>query len=457
MDALWSPARQERLRGVVRRASKAFSDADVERLTERVAIWTDAWVQSAAEVDAAARAGDFDAARVAASRACLEVERVEYAALLDGLNAACREPGCQAERVANLDWDLIGAEQSTRACAQPAFHRAYLSTNLARPEAVDALGYFLALEALGEDQRLSRYLTATLARHRAASAFRTRLLLLEARRLVRRSTRPEQALALLDEGLLEAEARGDQLEVAALRITRSDANAQLSRQQEALRDAELALEHTKRALGADHVETALMHGSLAAVALSSASSFETVAAHLDRARVILTRALGPTHPLTARLELAQGQVAASLGDAGGSQRWLTRGTSSTAVAFGAEHLAMSDAVRCNAEAESALGNARTGIALFARALQIDQQILGEAHPRSVALLIRISSAYHALGQRGAALRAAERAQRLLGSLPGNQRRTMAADVCALITSLSAELHRPAGGLPSCELANEAAR
>lgn len=455
MNALWSPARRERLKAAVRSASKAFNDADVERLADRVAIWTDAWVLSASEADAAANDGSLSPAEVSAIRACLGVERAEYAALLDGLNRVCREPGCQAERVANLDWELIGAEQSTRACAQPAFYRAYVSTNLAHPEAVDALGYFLALEALGEDHRLGRYLTATLARHRTRSAFRTRLLLLEARRLVRRSTHPAQALALIDESLLEAEARGDELGVAALRITRSDANHQLSRQRDALKDAQLALEHTERALGADHVETALVRGSLATAMLSSTEPHpEAAAGNLDRARVTLTRALGPTHPLTARIELAQGQVAASLGDPGASQRWLTRGTSSTAVAFGAQHLAMSDAVRCNGEAESALGNGRTGIALFTRALQIDRQILGEVHPRVVTLLIRISRGYRALGRRGAALLAAERAQTLLASLPHYRRRSLAEEVCAL---LSAELRRPAVALPSCELAHDAAR
>ncbi|MEZ4232008.1 MAG: hypothetical protein R3B89_22715 [Polyangiaceae bacterium] len=454
MDTLWSPARRARLSKAVRGASRAFTDDDVARLDERVSTWTDAWVRSAAEVDAAAHAGRLDAAHVAASRACLEVERIEYGALLDGLNRACREPGCQAERVSNLDWQLIEAEQSTRACPQPAFAAAYLESNLAEPEALDTLGHFLALEALGDEARLGRSLEATLARHTSPSPFRTRLLLLEGRRLLRSENRPAEAIVLLDAGLAEANARGDELEAAALRTARSDANHRLLRLPEAQRDAALALEHSERALGSEHVETALARASLGAV--SSELDVERAAIALDRARLTLTRGLGPTHALTARIELALGQLEAHLGDAGASQRWLTRGTSSTAVAFGAQHLAMSDAVRCNAEAESALGNTRTGVALFDRALQIDLRILGQVHPRVASGWAALGASQERAGQPLPALGSYEKSLAVAQRLPEPQRRSLTRDVCTRIARLPAEVH-PAPAAASCADATEAER
>ncbi|MEZ4376320.1 MAG: hypothetical protein R3B07_36280 [Polyangiaceae bacterium] len=495
MTALWSPARQARLRKAVRGASKAFNAHDVERLSDRVLTWTDAWVLSAAEIDSGVADASMSAAEADASRACLEVERVEYAAILDGLNTACRVPGCQAERIADLDWQLIEAEQTTGACTQPAFYRGYLQTNLAEPEALAQQAQFLALEALGDDQRLERYLTATLARHRSVSALRTRLLLLEARRQLRSGTTPASALDLLDEGIAEATGRDDALEVAALRGARSDANQQLSKHAEALSDARIALELTRRALGEEHVATALARASYASVAWCDCDyptppDYGGAERELDLARRTLTRVLGPTHPLTARIELAQGQVAASLGDAGAAQRWLTRGTSSTAVSFGAEHLAMSDAVRCNAKAEGALGNGNASMSLFGRALQLDRQLLGEVHPRVAAgwdalgvsqlrarhftpglasftqsarvyqklgdpsgvvgALLRLSETYRALGQRADALQHLEQAEQLLRGLPEERRDLLGRQVCPWLSALSSELQLPPTRPSSCE-------
>ncbi|MGE0322757.1 MAG: tetratricopeptide repeat protein [Polyangiaceae bacterium] len=495
MNALWSSARQARLRKAVRGASTAFDEQDVERLSGRLLTWTDAWVLSSAEVDSAAARGSMSPAEVAASRACLEVERVEYTAILDALNTLCRAPGCQAQRIADLDWQLVEAEQTTRACTQPAFYRGYRETNLAEPEAIVQQAHFLALEALGDDQRLGRYLTATLARHHSASAFRTRALLLEARRQLRSEATPASALRLPEEGIAEASSRGDALEVAALRSVRSDAHQQLSQFAEALSDARSALELTRRALGEEHVATALARASYASVALCDCDyptppDADDAERELDLARRTLTRVLGPTHPLTARIELAQGQVAASLGDAGAAQRWLTRGTSSTAVSFGAEHLAMSDAVRCNAKAEGALGNVNASMGLFGRALQLDRQFLGEVHPRVAAgwdalgvrqrgakhlmsalasftqsarvyqelgdqralvgALLRISETYRALGQRADALRQAEQAEGLLQGLPEAQSDPLRHQVCTWLGTLHSELQRPPPRLRSCE-------
>ncbi len=403
MDALWTPARQARLSRAVRGASKSLGDADVQRLGERMIAWTDAWVLSSAEIDSASRRGRLSHAEASAGRACLEVERVEYAALLDGLNQRCQAPGCQAERVAQLEWELIAAVQSTRACTQPAFFKAYLSSNLAEPEALDIQGHFLALEALGEERLLGRYLAGALARHRSPSPLRTRLLLLEARRMLRSTARPTDAIELLDAGLAEAEGRGDALETASLRAARSDANLELARFDAARKDAQLALQHTERALGPDHVQTALARATYAWILLCTYSpeaplELDTAARQLDHARVALTRALGPTHPLTARIELGLGQVAALRNDPGASQRWLTRGTSSTAVAFGAQHLAMADAVRCNASAESALGAPRTGALLFKRALEIEERILGDMHPRIASANLNLGIAYRGVGR-----------------------------------------------------------